>query len=382
MTTFYDYMKEHRDEVKAIIVADQQRIISSGKTFDETDIIPLQTGTTSHPELAWTIPTYDGATGLFKKYQTTTPDVYDDIQRSRPAPTAYVLPAGENWVADVLKIMERHGITYTTLPAGSTVKLRQYTGSRAEAALTDETAVSFPEGAYVFTMDTQKAMILATLLEPDMTDTARTLTSGNGNYTATSGDTHTYIAPVDGVFPIYRYEHDLNDKGMIDYTTKEAPCQLQSVSVRPSVAGIYYTGQFNMDAADRENLACYGVVLSLKENPKLGKDGCAWSELTEWSESGAGYGTVLTNIMTKDGGYSSNKANAEMVIYGVAYIKYKDGTVAYSDSASCTLRQLAETSDTMWDQLTDVQKDGLLDMYKGFSNVMSAWNIPNIKAQV
>ena len=33
----------------------------------------------------------------------------------------------------------------------------------------------------------------------------------------------------------------------------------------------------------------------------------------------------------------------------------------------------------MWGYLTQTQKDGLLDMYRDFENVMKDWNIPNIK---
>lgn len=216
ITTFLDYLKENQQAVRAAVMAEQQKIVDSGKTFEAGDVAVLQTGKTGHEELAYQIPIYDGATGALIEMRTDIPEVWDDVQRSRPAPTAYVLPAGEKWAEDVLTIMERHGIAYTQLAPGSRVMLRQYTGSREAAELTEERSVAFPNGAYVFTMNTQKARILSVLLEPDVTDTARTLTSGNGNYTANSGDTHTYISAVDGVFPIYRYEHDLNAGGGID----------------------------------------------------------------------------------------------------------------------------------------------------------------------
>lgn len=220
ITTYYDYLKENLKEVKTIITAEQQRICDAGKTFEESDQLALELAKTKHEEFAYPTPYYNAATGAVKEIHTLIPEVWDTVVRSRVAPTAYVLPAGEDWVADVLTIMDRHGISYQKLPAGSRVLLRQYTGSHEVAELTDETAVSFPNGAYVFTMNTQKAEILTNLLEPDMTNTARTLTSGNGHYTATSGETHTYIAPVDGVFPIYRYEHDLNAQGCIDYVAQ------------------------------------------------------------------------------------------------------------------------------------------------------------------
>ena len=232
ITTYYDYLNENLEEVKAIITAEQQKICDAGKTFEESDLLPLELEKTQHEEYAYQTPYYNAATGEVKKMRTLIPSVWDTVVRSRPAPTAYVIPAGEDWVADVLTIMDRHGILYTKLPAGSTVMLRQYTGSREAAQLTDETAVTFENGAYVFTMNTQKAEILTNLLEPDMVNTARTLTSGNGHYTSTSGETHTYIAAVDGVFPIYRYEHDLNAQGGIDGTMlPSAPEGLEATKI-------------------------------------------------------------------------------------------------------------------------------------------------------
>ena len=238
LTTFYNYMRDNLAEVKSTIVAEQQRIINDGKTFEESDIVVLKSGETSHPELAVQVPNHDAGSGEFIKMVTITPTVQDDIIRTRPAPTAYVIPAGESWVQAVMTIMDRHGIAYTKLPAGQTVMLRQYTGSRTEAQLADETAVNFPNGAYVFCMNQLKAEILTGLLEPDLTDAARTLTSSNGRLTATSDDNHTYISPVDGVFPIYRYEHDLNAEGFIDSTDiPAAPTGLTGVDISGETAG-------------------------------------------------------------------------------------------------------------------------------------------------
>ena len=259
ITTYYDYLKENLDEAKAIITAEQQRICDAGKTFEESDLLSLELAKTKHEEFAYQTPYYHAATGEIKEMRTLIPEVWDTVVRSRVAPTAYVLPAGESWVADVLTIMDHHGISYTKLAAGTTVMLRQYIGSNTQAALTEEQPVTFPEGGYVFTMNTQKAEILANLLEPDMTITARTLTSGNGHYTATSGETHTYIAPVNGVFPIYRYEHDLNEDGSIDYGSTDTPTEPEvpadyTVYIRQSAAddsGDGYTKATAVKTVDR-----------------------------------------------------------------------------------------------------------------------------------
>ena len=171
---------------------------------------------------------------------------------------------------------------------------------------------------------------------------------------------------------------EIEEVGGKSYQRKNV--QLTNVVLRPSVAGMYYTGTMQLNEQAQQRVECYGVVLSLKPDPALGKEGCIHSELTTWAEDGTAYGTVLTNIMDKNNGYSTNKSNADMVVYGVSYIKYKDGTVEYSNAGSYTLKQAVEASDAMWSDLTETQKTGLLDMYKDFTNVMRNWNIPNIKA--
>lgn len=166
------------------------------------------------------------------------------------------------------------------------------------------------------------------------------------------------------------------DNGVWEYRNL---VQLEYVVIRPSAAGIYYVGQFNLDASQRENVESYGVVLSLNAEPALGKAGCAYSELTTWPENGAGYGTLLTGIMTKERTYSANKAYSETTVYGVAYIKYKDGTVVYSNYAQQTLRQTVEAADDIWSELSQSQKDALITMYRDYFQIMHRWDIPNIK---
>lgn len=152
------------------------------------------------------------------------------------------------------------------------------------------------------------------------------------------------------------------------------------VVLRPGATGFYYKGTFRLNEQARAQVARYGVVLSVNADPQLGREDCIWSELTTWAADGSGYGTILTGIMTGDSDGATNQHNANMVVYGVSYVQYQNGTVEYSEVSSYTLRQLVEASDSMWDTLTNIQKQGLLGMYSDFSNVMQSWNIPNMKA--
>ena len=157
---------------------------------------------------------------------------------------------------------------------------------------------------------------------------------------------------------------------------------LEKVTLRTSNAGIYYVGQFGLNELFQAEVESYGVVLSLNTNPALDKEDCLYTCLTDWPAGGKGNGSVLSGIMDTDNSDATNAANAEQVVYGVAYIKYKDGTVIYSNYVRITLKALIEQIDTSWNSLTQAQKDGLSGMYEQFSAVMTDWNIPNIKATV
>ena len=155
---------------------------------------------------------------------------------------------------------------------------------------------------------------------------------------------------------------------------------LDKVTLRTSNAGIYYVGQFGLNELFREAVESYGVVLSLNPNPTLDKEDCLYTVLTDWSAGGKGYGSVLSDIMDPENSDAVNAANADRIVYGVAYIKNKDGTVTYSNQVRMTLKALVEHIDTGWNSLTQPQKNGLSDMYRQFSDVMTDWNIPNTKA--
>ena len=216
-TQLLDYAYENHAQLSALVAAERQQIIDRGTTYESTDVIPLKNGSTAHPELNIQTVMYNTATGEGTAYVQKVSE-YDRITRSRIAPTAYVLPAGERWTQQVLDLMDLHGISYTFLPKGSNIRVRQYIGTTTSASLTAEKSVTFSGGCYLFTMNQVGAMILANLLEPDVNDI-----SAGASTLAMAG-----IIPCENeVFPIYRYVHDLNSQGMVDYViAPDAPTGL------------------------------------------------------------------------------------------------------------------------------------------------------------
>ena len=206
-TTILRYAAENADQVRATVDAEKQYIVESGAVYNTKRLLALETKKVDDPLHSHDGIKHDQLTGTGTPMKAT-PTVSSGVARSRPAPTAYVMPAGEGYTEAVLNLMDRHNIAYTFIPEGSTVRLQQYTGTVEQAGLTAEKSVKFEKGAYVFCCNQVTAGILSLLMEPDVTDGAeqKGTLAQQGYFTAT-----------DGYFPIYRYIHDLNADGFIDY---------------------------------------------------------------------------------------------------------------------------------------------------------------------
>ena len=196
------YVAENAARVQKVVDEERQRIVEQGSIYSEDDQVILDVGSSTHPEhdidQVWTYQ--DGK----QVHNTLTPSASDVVVRSRIAPTAYVIAAGESYTQTVLELMDKHAISYEFLPAGTTVLLQQYTGTATEAGLTEEKLVTFENGAYVFYKNQVRGITLSMLMEPDVTDLA--------TYKGTLAQRS--ILPVNA---IYRYSHDLNEQGKLDF---------------------------------------------------------------------------------------------------------------------------------------------------------------------
>lgn len=189
------------------IVADQRRtIIEQGSKYDPRNVVGLEVNSQKEPSLQMTVQWLDQVTGAVTD-KVQEPISYTKVDRSRIAPTAYVIPAGEGFAEKVLELMDKQGIAYTFIPKGSTVQLQQYT-ENGEIYLSGETAVTFPDGAYVFCRNQIGGWLLSMLMEPDVDIEAK--------YKGTLVQQE-LIRATDGKYPLYRYIRDLNTDGFIDY---------------------------------------------------------------------------------------------------------------------------------------------------------------------
>ena len=213
VTGILNYLSDNATKVKSVIKAEREMMVENGKTYREDDVFALQTASVDAPQYYIEGEQVSLLTGEKSPY-TYTAKMSGSITRSRIAPTAYVIPADLSNIDYILNLMDMQGISHSYIPEGATLPLQQYVGTVEAADLSEEKTVTFRNGAYVFTMAQVDAQILGMYMEVDV------------NYTASEKGSlaqQELIVPTNGVFPIYRYIHDLNENDFVDYTIVEIP---------------------------------------------------------------------------------------------------------------------------------------------------------------
>lgn len=162
------------------------------------------------------------------------------------------------------------------------------------------------------------------------------------------------------------------------------PKEVDAQTYDPS---LYYKCDFLGDAFVAQKIETFGVALSVVGEPEeVGLSKCGYSVLNNFQpgvEGNAGRSTVLVGIMKEANAYLINKRNAEITVYGQAYVKLKDsGTYLYGEAQNRSFKQQIEKMDTVsvWSGLDVAAKDNAAALYKIYERVMRGWTIPNINA--
>ena len=198
--------------------------------------------------------------------------------------------------------------------------------------------------------------------------------SQTDDYTIENGNGYGKIGgTVSGASPVEGYVQIAEADG-ISY--HKVDIRVKSVSLRAGSTGIYYTAEFLYDEVIARNLDAQGVALSTK-NPDPVADGSDERSLYTIT----GNSVLLSNIMRTEKTVNANKTNAHQQVFSRAYLQFKNGTYLYSKGANTSLRDLVETIDAkLWTNLTDSQKSALAQMYSTYSDVMTDWQIDNLKS--
>ena len=158
---------------------------------------------------------------------------------------------------------------------------------------------------------------------------------------------------------------------------------IESMTLRSAQAGLYYKSTIRTNPLAEANIAQFGVALSVKGMPNaqnITRD-CHRSIFHDFAAAKDTYtGTLLRWVMKSGNSTVENRRNAEMPVYGRAYVLTGEGQYLFGDGVSRNFRELVEGADALWETLTDTQKAEMGKLYMDNIFVMKYWDVPNLRA--
>ncbi|MBR3978257.1 MAG: hypothetical protein IKJ94_01375 [Oscillospiraceae bacterium] len=159
--------------------------------------------------------------------------------------------------------------------------------------------------------------------------------------------------------------------------------EISAMTLRPDVAGVYYTSDFAGDEVVAANVESYGVALSLMSKPTPGNTDCGYSIFNDFQAgegaNAAASGTLLKNVLKTTNLDAINARNANVAIYGRAYLKTAEGYV-FGDTVSRSLKTQVEAVNEELETLDVTKKDAAYAMYETYASLMADWDVSNIVA--
>jgi len=150
--------------------------------------------------------------------------------------------------------------------------------------------------------------------------------------------------------------------------------------------GLYYKSYFAGDEKVAGKVEKFGVALSATGVPDastLSPQNASVFEGFQPGENaneGNSTGTLLKGVMKTTNKDLINNRNANIDVYGRAYVLLDDGTYLFGESVDRTLRTQVEMIEDLWKagKLDEDQKAALVEMCSEFYPVVRYWNIPSI----
>jgi len=179
----------------------REKMAKLGQVYDENNLVVLEHGRTATG--TWGTPIIHVPSGKLVNPNEEMPyDEHTEAVHTRVRPTAYVIPIGTEHEEEILRVVSCHAIPYYVLPEKSRVLLKQYIENDGKTEISEEKAVLFEKGAYVFP-NTVPSTVLSMLMESDFgRSSGRKISLFSMGLVEVSED---------GKLPIYRYCHNLKD---------------------------------------------------------------------------------------------------------------------------------------------------------------------------
>ena len=205
------------------------------------------------------------------------------------------------------------------------------------------------------------------LLKDSKTDD---FTVADGNYGKLTGTLSGNAKAFDGYFTVQQ-EEGISFHRMV--------AELTRVNLRPSVTGIYFSGDFRGDEAVKANTKSFGIALNVYQIPTEENMDTTTLCTRETDWTGESRSVLVSDVLKAENDLSTNKINGSFHIFARAYVETEEGYV-FGDVVSISLQELTELASGQWDTLNDFQQGSLLEMYGTWWDVMDYWEIPEIKS--
>ncbi len=161
--------------------------------------------------------------------------------------------------------------------------------------------------------------------------------------------------------------------------------QIQSMALRPRETGVYFLSEFSGDEMVQEQVAYFGVMLCVDQDPltaPMGANVCRTVFAGEQfgadtdETSSMVYG-IMKDTLTAD----ENRQRATTPIYARAYIRMKDGQELVGSCCNRNLQEQINLANQIWDQLKLAQKWEFWNMFQSYRDVYSgsSWKISNLR---
>lgn len=168
--------------------------------------------------------------------------------------------------------------------------------------------------------------------------------------------------------------------------------QITDMVLRPKNDGesaynpsLYYKCAFAGDEVVAENVESFGVALSLVGQPDTSnlETQCGYSTFTNFAPGADGNSeasTLLSGIMKESNINLINKRNANLPIYGRAYLRLTDDRYIFGNCQARTLKTQTELFDRKWDDYSTENHADVVMMYRRYVSTMQDWNVRNTEA--
>lgn len=156
--------------------------------------------------------------------------------------------------------------------------------------------------------------------------------------------------------------------------------KIQSMSLRPEEAGVYFTGDFAGDALVQQQVDRFGVMVSVEEDPVQTDNAVCRTAFSGENFNTDATSSLVYGIMRKDLPTEENRTRAATAVFARPYVRLADGQELIGDCVSRSLQQQMELACEQWNGFGIRQKQVLWDFYHTYKTEMySSWNVTKMK---